>query len=1344
MNNKSYKKNNAMRSLKTWFLSILGLGVFTIASAHVNPHAATKPAEGDRSTNAVQYRNDCDQAVAKYDMAINNVRARLLTGGDVWWDPGASDGRYVVPKVPAGQPEVSAIFAGAVWLGGVDPAGNLKIAAQQYGSASGNADFWPGPLDPMEGTTEQQTCSDWDRFFVVTGEEIDEHLRNYQKAIDGNLPYNEGDIPRNIRGWPARGNQFFFDIHRFELPNTSQGLGAFFDQDKDGFYEPDEGDYPVIEIRGCIGNPQYPDEMVFWIYNDNGNIHSESNADPIQMEVQVQGFAYATNDEINDMTFQRYKLINRAIESIDSTFFAMWVDADLGCFTDDFVGCDTARSLAYIYNADAVDGDNGSACSGGVNTYGDEVPIIGVDYFRGPLDEFGNELGMSSFTYFNNGGQGGPPGGTTDPGSAQEYYNLLSGSWKTGEPFEFGGDGYQEGTFPIEYAFPNAPDDGAGWSMCTFPNNPNYDRRTVQASGPFRLDPGAVNELIVGVVFVADQDYPCPSVRALQGADDIAQSLFDACFEITDGPDAPDVDIVELDQELVLVLTNDESSNNFEESYAQVGLNVPSGQSDSLYTFEGYRIFQMSGPDVTIADLGDPNKARLVISVDVKNNREKLYNWIPIDSPTEETYYQPVLQNEGVTNDGVRHTFNIINDQFTGTRLINHRKYYYTALAYAQNNFEDFDPENPSIGQRQPYLEGRKNIGDGNNPFYTAIPRPIVDRVVNSDYGDGAVVTRLDGIGVGGNFLDISNETRQAIIDGSFDGTITYNAGGGPVNISVYNPLEVVDGEFLLTFIDENLDNDELDDNVRWTLTDLGSDNKTITSASTIDKLNEQLLPEYGFALTIGQTDDAGDGADATNGVVGYIEQYEEGGNPWLTGIADGQPLGVIFPPPFDQGLNFIATAGGQEDEVLDPTQAFSAVGPGTWVPYTLANWRNNAATYLTPSWTTGTNSSIVRNNNELEDLNNVDIVFTSDKELWSRCIIVETYNDAMGGFAPIEPPLSIGDANSMDVRAEPSVTKFDNDGDGRPDVDPDEEREGFGWFPGYAIDVETGERLNIFFGENSLFRQELADALPGEFNEAPTGADMMFNPESQMLINAGGTQSLLNFYAGGNHFIYVTRQPYDGCESTYERLGPSPSPLRKVRALQSVTWTSMAMLESTADMLSYADGLIPTDVTVKLRVDNPYQVSEGTAEYNGYPTYRFTLDGVAPAEQSTEDVESALDMIKVVPNPYYAYSAYEVSQFTNTVKITNLPAKATITIYSLDGRFIRRYNRDETPAAPEGSSRGIRSKQIIPDVEWDLRNTKGIPVASGVYLIHVDAGALGERVIKWFGAQREFDPAGL
>ena len=95
-------------------------------------------------------------------------------------------------------------------------------------------------------------------------------------------------------------------------------------------------------------------------------------------------------------------------------------------------------------------------------------------------------------------------------------------------------------------------------------------------------------------------------------------------------------------------------------------------------------------------------------------------------------------------------------------------------------------------------------------------------------------------------------------------------------------------------------------------------------------------------------------------------------------------------------------------------------------------------------------------------------------------------------------------------------------------------------------------------------------------------------------------------------------------------------------------------------------------------------------------------------------------------------------------MKITNLPALASITIYSLDGKFIRQYKRDETGAVPQGSNRALRRAQILPDLEWDLRNSKGIPIASGVYLIHVSAPDLGERTIKWFGVNRKFDPSGL
>jgi hypothetical protein len=42
------------------------------------------------------------------------------------------------------------------------------------------------------------------------------------------------------------------------------------------------------------------------------------------------------------------------------------------------------------------------------------------------------------------------------------------------------------------------------------------------------------------------------------------------------------------------------------------------------------------------------------------------------------------------------------------------------------------------------------------------------------------------------------------------------------------------------------------------------------------------------------------------------------------------------------------------------------------------------------------------------------------------------------------------------------------------------------------------------------------------------------------------------------------------------------------------------------------------------------------------------------------------------------------------------------------------------------------------------LNNIKGIPVAGGVYLIHVDVPDVGEVVLKFFGGMRQVDLQGI
>src|SRR5688572_16513867 len=118
-----------MEKFARLILTSLILLTSVMSYAWIEP-ASNKP--GAKEDKPISYRSDCAPATMSHDLAINNVRARLLNGGDKWWD--LDNGQYIVPKVdPAlGVEGVSSLFAGAVWLGGYDDVGNLKIAAQTY------------------------------------------------------------------------------------------------------------------------------------------------------------------------------------------------------------------------------------------------------------------------------------------------------------------------------------------------------------------------------------------------------------------------------------------------------------------------------------------------------------------------------------------------------------------------------------------------------------------------------------------------------------------------------------------------------------------------------------------------------------------------------------------------------------------------------------------------------------------------------------------------------------------------------------------------------------------------------------------------------------------------------------------------------------------------------------------------------------------------------------------------------------------------------------------------------------------------------------------------------------
>jgi len=65
---------------------------------------------------SVQAQNVCYPSTVSKDLDINNVKARILGGGDMWWDQGLQSAQYEVPKGSG----LTTMFAGSLWLGGLD------------------------------------------------------------------------------------------------------------------------------------------------------------------------------------------------------------------------------------------------------------------------------------------------------------------------------------------------------------------------------------------------------------------------------------------------------------------------------------------------------------------------------------------------------------------------------------------------------------------------------------------------------------------------------------------------------------------------------------------------------------------------------------------------------------------------------------------------------------------------------------------------------------------------------------------------------------------------------------------------------------------------------------------------------------------------------------------------------------------------------------------------------------------------------------------------------------------------------------------------------------------------
>ena len=1508
---------------RTLFAALLVMSAVIPGKAEMYKYGQTGSKDGGQRA---QTAAGCTPSSAFEWLDINNVRTRVNAGGDMWWDlPSGTGSKYYIPA----NGSATSLFAGSLWIAGVDVNNQLKCAAvrfRQGPNLNGGNDFWTGPLtvDGKASITDA-TCARWDKLFKITRAEVDEFLGAFDSNT-GKLDPNY-TMPSIIKNWPAHPSD--------EDPEgIAQYLAPFYDTDGDGLYDPEKGDYPYYDITNELCHTKIPtmeeekygtmhgsiladqvlkgDQTLWWIFNDKGASHTESQGQAIGIEVRAQAFAFATNDEINNMTFYSYEIINRSTYTLTGTYFSPWTDVDLGYGWDDYVGCDVGRGLGYGYNGSATDG------SGEPEAYGSQPPAIGIDFFQGPymdpddldnpkyaytyitvydpvvgdsvqipqdstqiVDEsingvnFGNGIidderfGMRRFVYHNN-----SDADNGDPKTAPQYYNYLRGIWKNGAKMRYGGNALSGSDVvgpECDFMFPGDSDpwnwgtngtppeagynmEGKYWSEEQCGNAPN-DRRFMQSAGPFTLEPGAVNYITFGVPWArATSGGAWASVELLRVVDDKCQALFDNCFKVIDGPNAPDLTIRELDQQLIIYLSNTALSNNYKEGYTEIDPEIPVSHIEStpnydsihatlengndtvfltpngsftstetfydrVYRFEGYKVYQLASAEVGADELGNTDKARLVFQCDVRNNVGRLMNY-EFDESLQANV--PKVKVDG-GDGGITHSFVITEDKFaTGDNpnLVNHQTYYYMAVAYAYNNFAPYVQDDPEgyNGQKKPYLEGRKNI-----QCYTAVPHKTVNgTVLQATYGDKPAIQRIVGVGNGGNDLELTEETVNEILSkpiasetnlfGNPNYPISYHpkyeAGYGPIDVKIIDPLNVKSHRYELWFDEmfeqytHNItnDNEVFGDSAarkvcHWYLLDLDEpvdtlgNNPKMSDTTTLYQ-NEQMFIDRGISITIAQPYDIGriwvgkyyndvapegpgpeDWHDyytvvaPNNGVITSSIEFNDPENVWLDGIRDldvaASFLNWIRSGTYvdmdDSSNNDYAmsskTTGKGDSQPWDPTENFEKLANRTWAPALLCTFSGQGATTTNPGPNYSANSQGFMKDHFYKTAS-VDIVLTADKSKWTRCPVIEMSMDKN---------LSEGKAERFFIRKHASVDKDGNptsiDWENNPDscsMNPDDANyiaaQGMGWFPGYAIDVESGVRLNMAFGEDSYL-------------EDMGGRDMIFNPAKLQKVTVDdptGAYQLIDpaiFRGsdsdpvfGGKHFVYVWRMDsipmassspwkdvknygYDGGRllfNTMNYVQHANAGIAKGinhNLYSMLMWVGMPMGIESTEWLPEGN-----DCRIRIRVAKPYgagygyemqQSNEELMINNLNPKYTFSIEGWDPVLNDPEKTESDLNLVTVVPNPYYAYDSYEGNALTNRVKIANLPQKCVVTIYTLSGTKVRQFRKDNDS----------------PNIDWDLTNFANTPVASGFYLIHVkDLTSGSERVIKFFGAMRQVD----
>ncbi len=478
--------------------------------------------------------------------------------------------------------------------------------------------------------------------------------------------------------------------YKEDWKNWPTDLGApYYDVNDNGIYDPvlDEAGLPVIarydEEGHIIEGGDYPGianaDMVLWYVINDGNenrTRAFAGSPPIGLEIQITVWAYRhTKAAIGQSVFKKYKITNHSGYVIDSLYLGQWSDPDIGDYDNDLIGCDSVNQYMFAYNADMEDAS--------FKEFGLPPPAVGYQLLQGPLvpspgdtavfdlkklPDYKN-LPMTSFGAYNRAFYPEPPV-FGEYVLTRRWYNVLRGflpydDLDNPQPFtvETGPHTGKPTKFPLSgdpVTQNNRTADLDGYV------HPAGDRRMMMCSGPIKMEPGAVQEMLVAVSGgLADDNIQ--SIADMRGCAQVAAIAYKTLFKNPPLPPArPNVKATPLDNKIVLDWGWDVSAVSETEKNSGYG-----------YEFEGYNIYQLPKES---SKLSDPGVVR-VATFD-KINGVRIIKSLNFDPQYGMVVELPVQYG---TDAGLQRYFFVDKDYIHNLPLYRGSTYYFAISGYNYN-----------------------------------------------------------------------------------------------------------------------------------------------------------------------------------------------------------------------------------------------------------------------------------------------------------------------------------------------------------------------------------------------------------------------------------------------------------------------------------------------------------------------------------------------------------------------------------------------------------------------------------------------------------------------------------